>query len=54
MTQRIRINVLDKEMEVALSENEITHSTIKSLFLLPPDAVVGLRYKIDEKTIGCK
>ena len=54
MAQTIRIKMLDKEMEVALSENEITHSTMKSLFLLHPDTVVGLWYKIGEKTIGCK
>ncbi|KAE9549362.1 hypothetical protein FO519_007419, partial [Halicephalobus sp. NKZ332] len=54
MVSAIRIKMLGNEIEVDLSESEITMSTIKSGFLLPPDAVVKLCYDSNGKTKLCK
>ncbi|KAE9545986.1 hypothetical protein FO519_010802 [Halicephalobus sp. NKZ332] len=54
MASAIRIKMLGNEIEVDLSDNEITMSTIKSGFLLPPDAVVALWYEVDGETTFCR
>lgn len=54
MEQVIRIKMLDKDIEVELSENMITQSTIKAAFLLPFDAVIALCYEVNGRTKWCK
>lgn len=46
--------MMDKNVKVALSENMITHSTIKSAFLLADDAVVSLSYELDKCPVVCE
>lgn len=54
MASRIRIKLLNKDIKVNLNKGEITMSAIKSGFLLPPDAVVGLCYNVNEEKIWCE
>jgi hypothetical protein len=55
MENTFRMTMLGKDVYVDLSnDNVITESTIKSVFLLPPDAVVSLFYKVDSGRIGCR
>uniref|UniRef100_A0A914DZF2 Uncharacterized protein n=1 Tax=Acrobeloides nanus TaxID=290746 RepID=A0A914DZF2_9BILA len=54
MNQVIRIKMFEEEMGVASSQNVITHSTVKSLFLLPDDAIIRLSYMVNGKKMGCK
>lgn len=54
MEQTIRIKMMNKEIEIDLTENMITKGSIKSAFLLADDAVVSLCYEVDGHRKWCK
>ncbi|KAI6179515.1 hypothetical protein M3Y98_00618800 [Aphelenchoides besseyi] len=49
----IRMKMANKEVEVDLSTNTLTQSTVKSQFLLAPEAVVSLSYEVNGRRKGC-
>ncbi|KAF1757309.1 hypothetical protein GCK72_013764 [Caenorhabditis remanei] len=53
MAQSIRVKMMDKEKNVALSGNFITESSLRHAFLLPPDAIVNLSYESNGMQIHC-
>ncbi|CAJ0951582.1 unnamed protein product, partial [Mesorhabditis belari] len=46
--------MLDKDVAFKLSDNQITESSIKHAFLLPPDAIVKLSYQENGQQIDCR
>ncbi|CAL2042690.1 unnamed protein product [Caenorhabditis brenneri] len=53
MAQSIRIKMMDKEKNVAVSGNFITASSIRHAFLLPPDAIVKFWFQSNGMKINC-
>ena len=54
MVEVIKLRMMNQRAEVDLSNNILTLSTVRSAFLLPADALIGLWYEINEKKKVCK
>ncbi|EGT51743.1 hypothetical protein CAEBREN_02693 [Caenorhabditis brenneri] len=53
MAQSIRIKIMDKEKNVAVSGSFITASSIRHAFLLPPDAILKFWFESNGMKINC-